>query len=307
MTRLLVGIPSYRRPVPLGKCLESIAGQTGLDDVDVMIVVADNDPTAREGLAVAIQLAADYPFDLKPELVERPGISAVRNAILDHADAWNADFIAMIDDDETAEPDWLRTLLDVQRRFAADLVGGPSIPTFERPVPPEILHSKAFWYNAKLGDEIVPLFHPTSNVLLSRRALVGFGNQRFDDAFGLTGGGDKEFFTRLKKRGAIFAWASKAIAYEHVPEARLNTRWILRRNYRIGVDDVRIALMHEGALSSSRKIAEALIMVAAIPLAAPALLVPRWRLRMMRRWTRAFGRLSAVFGRHYAEYGVLRL
>lgn len=306
MTKLLVGIPSYRRPVELRRCLETIAGQRQLEPIDVKVLVGDNDTGGRGGIAVAQELAASFPFELKAELVERPGISAVRNVILDRADADAADFIAMIDDDETADPNWLRNLLDIQSRFGADLVGGPSIPKFDRPLSTEIQHSMAFWYDADRGDEIVPLFHATNNVLMSRDALVRLGSPRFDDAFGLTGGGDKELFTRLKNRGARFAWASKAITYEHVPEARLDKRWILRRNYRIGVDDVRIALMHEGALSSSRKIAEAVAMVAAIPFTTPALLVPRWRLRMMRRWTRAFGRLNAAFGRHYPEYGTLR-
>jgi len=274
--------------------------------VEIKVLVADNDPDSQQGLRAADGMAVSFPFELATTMVSHPGISAVRNAILDHADEWAADFIAMIDDDETASPDWLRNLLDIQTRLGADLVSGPSIPTFDRPLSPEVLHSKAFWYNAELGDEIVPLFHATNNVLLSREALVRFGAPRFDDAFGLTGGGDKEFFTRLKKRGATFAWASKAITYEHVPESRLTTRWILRRNYRIGVDDVRIALMHEGKLASSRKIAEAIVMVAAIPITAPVLLVPRWRLRMVRRWSRAFGRLSAVLGKHYSEYAALR-
>jgi glycosyltransferase involved in cell wall biosynthesis len=286
--------------------LESVARQTVVDDIRIRVLIADNDPDRHEAMLVANELSVAFPFELRAELVAHPGISAVRNVILDHGDAWAANFIAMIDDDETADPNWLRELIEVQRRFGADLVSGPSIPTFEGPVSPEILHAKAFWYNAKLGDELVSLFHATNNVLLSRDALVQLGALRFDDAFGLTGGGDKEFFTRLKKRGATFAWASKAITYEHVPSARLNTRWILRRNYRIGIDDVRIALMHEGPLSSSRKIAEALAMVVAIPVTAPALLIPRLRLRMMRRWTRAFGRLSAAFGRHYPEYGALR-
>ena len=306
MIKLLVGIPSYRRPVELRKCLETVSAQTDLAEIDVRVLVADNDPEQREGLCVAEELAESFPFQLKAQLVEAPGISAVRNVILDHANYWGADFIAMIDDDESADPGWLRTLVYVQRQFNADVVGGPSIPFFQGPVSSEIIHSKAFSYNAQEGDGPVPIVHATNNVLLSRNALLRLGAPEFDDAFGLTGGGDKEFFTRLKNQGASFAWASKAITYELVPASRMTTRWILRRNYRIGVDDVRIALMHEGTVSSLRKIAEAVVMVAAIPLTAPALLVPRWRLRMMRRWTRAFGRLSAVRGRYYGEYAALR-
>ena len=57
-------------------------------------------------------------------LVEsRRGISLARNRRLDAVPA-DADFIAMIDDDERPEPDWLEELLLAQAATAADGVEG---------------------------------------------------------------------------------------------------------------------------------------------------------------------------------------
>lgn len=305
MKKVLVGIPTFRRPDLLRTCLESVRSQRLNDGIKLRVLVADND-VAGEGEAVAHVAAAGFPFELIAAVVEAPGISAARNAILAEAANWGADAIAMIDDDETVSEDWLQALLDVKADTGADVVGGPSIPVYSTEPSPVILASKAFWYDAKRKSGPIDIVHATNNVLINCAALRNVANPTFDDAFGLTGGGDKEFFTRLKKAGVSFAWASDARAFELVPQSRMTTGWILRRNFRIGIDDLRIAKMHEGRLSAARKSAEALAVLAAVPVTAPALLVPRWRLRMLRRWSRAVGRMSGLFGRRYGEYALLR-
>ena len=111
--KLLVGIPTHKRPELLRDCLESIAAQQG-DLPEIELFVADNDPKGRAGVAVVEDLKASYRFPISATTVEVPGISAVRNAILDEARRRNVDFIAMIDDDETASPEWLDQLLRAQ-------------------------------------------------------------------------------------------------------------------------------------------------------------------------------------------------
>ena len=113
--KLLVGIPTHKRPELLRKCLDSIAAQRGaLPEIEVFI--ADNDAAGREGVNLVEQMAPGFPYPLAGAVVAQPGISAVRNAILDEAKRRGVDFIAMIDDDETASPEWLVNLLKSKGR-----------------------------------------------------------------------------------------------------------------------------------------------------------------------------------------------
>ena len=59
----------------------------------------------------------------------RRGISYARNTCLDHV-ARDAEFFAMIDDDEVPELDWLEQLLCAQARAGADVVRGAVVPVF---------------------------------------------------------------------------------------------------------------------------------------------------------------------------------
>jgi hypothetical protein len=134
--------------------------------------------------------------------------------------------------------------------------------------------------------------------------MVSLNWPPFDPTYGLTGAEDLEWFTRLKERNARFAWSSDAITYEHIPADRMRRTWILKRSYRYGVDDIRIAKAYESRLSVARKTIEAGVLLATLPFSAFACLVPRWRLRMMRRWARGLGRMAAMFGHRYREYAI---
>src|SRR5687768_8138920 len=81
------------------------------------------------------QAARSYRLPVTSTVVEEPGISAVRNAILAEARDGGADFIAMIDDDETASPGWLAELLRIQAAFDADVVGGPVLRDMPETLP----------------------------------------------------------------------------------------------------------------------------------------------------------------------------
>jgi glycosyltransferase involved in cell wall biosynthesis len=124
MTGVLIGIPTHRRAILLRKCLESLAAQEGIPP-SIRVFVADNDASNHEGVDIAEAMAGDFPFPLTASVVAEQGISAVRNAILDEARRCQAEFIAMIDDDETASPHWLAQLLKAQKAYGTDVVAGP--------------------------------------------------------------------------------------------------------------------------------------------------------------------------------------
>jgi glycosyltransferase involved in cell wall biosynthesis len=300
--KLLVGVPTHRRPAMLRECLQSLAGQIG-DLPDVEVMVADNDAPSAEGASVVKELATAYPLRLFARVVAEPGISAVRNAILEHARVTGADFIAMIDDDETASPNWLADLLSMQRETGADVVGGPVESRFAVAPERSIVQSRAFRTEQRPAGLTYPI-RGTGNVLIATAALAKRAWPSFDSSFGLTGGGDTEWFMRLAKLNVVFAWAPTALAVETVPVERADRRWILQRAYRAGNCNMRVALKHRSARGLLGNLLNVGVTVGSAPLLAPLLLAPQRRLWLLRAWWTAAGRLAALTGGHYREYAV---
>jgi hypothetical protein len=153
----------------------------------------------------------------------------------------------------------------------------------------------------------ISMIEGSGNVLIARSCFAELTRPYFDPAFALTGGEDRDFFTRLNRAGKRFAWADDAVCYAFVPASRANLRWILQRAYRIGNSDMRVFLKYAPDFADrakeTAKIAGAilsfpLLAVAAFPSAET-------RLRPLCRLFRAFGKTAAVLGRHYNEYAVV--
>ena len=300
--KLLVGIPTHKRPELLRKCLDSIAAQRGaLPEIEVFI--ADNDAAGREGVNLVEQMAPGFPYPLAGAVVAQPGISAVRNAILDEAKRRGVDFIAMIDDDETASPEWLVNLLKVQRETSADIVGGHVDFVFCCPPPQEIKFSRSFRTRPRAQGPTHPLT-ASNNFLVGAQAMADRGWPRFDLEFGLTGGGDTEWFMRLARLGIRFAWAADALVIEEVPLDRMTRKWILQRAYRAGNSNMRISLQHWPSRELGGDILSIAMTIGSAPVLAPLLLLPQRRLWLLRAWWTAAGRVAALWGHRSREYAV---
>src|SRR5215831_15114269 len=115
---LTVCICTFRRPSVLS-AIDSVATQAQLRDVSVRMLIVDNDsePTALN-IVRKFRNRTKIPVDYKH--VPGQNISIARNAGLDAATtAW----LAFIDDDEHAAPDWLTKLLAANS--GANAVFGP--------------------------------------------------------------------------------------------------------------------------------------------------------------------------------------
>ena len=121
MDRISVVTPTYNRPAPLERALASLMAQRGLQDLSPELIVVDNsaDANARELVA---RLAEKSPFPLHYVSEPRPGVANARNA---GAAAAQGRWIAFLDDDEEADPDWLAALARVARERKADAVFRP--------------------------------------------------------------------------------------------------------------------------------------------------------------------------------------
>lgn len=237
-SKVVIGIPTFKRPQGLRRLLETIAKQQA--DFSPIVLVADNEGEGGGGHATVNQMKADYPYELVVIAVPARGISHVRNALMLHAfDKFNADMLAMVDDDEVVEQQWIASLVKMQQLENVDVTAGTVLPEFavEPPVWAEKLN--IYWRTIHPAGRI-DLVQGTGNVLLNRSVWVKFKGQFFDPVFGLTGGGDKEFFSRLKIAGATFAFTPDAVSHELIDSSRLTKEWAKQRAYRIGCGDVRI-------------------------------------------------------------------
>lgn len=296
-SKIVIGIPTFRRPQGLRRLLISIAEQRA--PFLPVIVVADNEGERGAGLKVVreLQSRGNYPFPIHGVPVPDRGISQVRNAIMRVGfEELKADALAMVDDDEWVEPGWIAALVAMQKEVNADVVGGLVLPEFEREPPKWVRHLNLYsWPCHRSGQ--VELISGSASILFGSRLAAEFRDERFDPAFSRSGGGDKELFVRLKRKGAIFAFAPEAISHEHFGASRITMRWAIERAYRIGIGDARILTTH----LRSRKgwIVELGKIVAAFAV-APVQIVLAWsmpqRMRGIITLARQFGKLSGFLG-----------
>jgi glycosyltransferase involved in cell wall biosynthesis len=305
MAEVVVAIPTFRRVKGLERLLTALAA---LDTrVKVEIVVADNDVERHEGFDLCRSLRArGFRWRIDAVIVPERGIAQARNAAFMRALATGAHFIAMLDDDEWPEPGWLDAFLVAQRQTGADALHGQVMRVFERK-PAEWSLACAGIAPFSRATGMIGMIESSSNVLLTRTSIAALSEPWFDPAFALTGGEDRDFFTRLKRQGARFAWAGEAVANAFVPASRLTLPWIVRRAYRVGNSDMRVFLKYRptpaARLREISKIAGAALCFA--PILAIFSPFPNRRAQALCKLSRAAGKTAALFGRHYNEYAVI--
>jgi glycosyltransferase involved in cell wall biosynthesis len=132
MADVTIAIPTFRRPRGLERLLAALEK---LDTTaNVSVLVADNDAERGDGAAVCERLrTSGYRWPLAWIVVRERGIAQTRNALVEHVLAkQGAEFVAMIDDDEWPQPQWLNIFLRAQADTGADILYGAVLREFER-------------------------------------------------------------------------------------------------------------------------------------------------------------------------------
>lgn len=218
---------TFRRTSVAGT-LASLAMQASTANVPIRVIVADNDdgPSAE---ALVREVAEAEGLDLRYVHCPARNISIARNAALDAA---TAPWVAFLDDDETADPQWIAALLARAAETGAGVVLGPVVPLLGPEAPG--------WLRGGRFHETRPVFVRgriltgyTCNVLI-RRDAPDIAGERFLESLGRSGGEDTEFFDRLVRNGVQIAYAADAVVREEVPPERQSFGWLLRRRYRFG-------------------------------------------------------------------------
>lgn len=161
------------------------------------------------------------------------GIPIARNTSLELAMSLSPQFIAFIDDDEVASPEWIAKALSAIESYSADAVAGRVEYEFENHLPHWLRYGGFYDAPAYTSGAVLP-FARTTNLLVRAEAFSAFEPRPFSEILRYTGGSDIELTQRMTARGVRIVWSTDAYTVEFVPAERCTPSWALRRAYRVG-------------------------------------------------------------------------
>jgi len=240
---ILLGVITCKRPRMLADLLGSLAQQTIFNtDISVEIVIVDND-AGKSAASILEEYSGRFSCGMRYLTEEKRGIPFARNTVLEHAVKRQAEYIAFIDDDETADPDWLLTLYRIIKSEAVDAVQGPVIMILPEDAPGWAIRGARKRSSRKEGAPQNAL--ATNNVIFSSKLITEKG-LRFDTGFALSGGSDIDFFQRSARLGCRHIWTNRALVYEKIPGSRLTLTWEFQRSFRVGATNTYSSLQQRG-------------------------------------------------------------
>ena len=232
--KILINICTYKRPQMLKACIDSILSQQIPNEWDVELCIVDND--AQESAKNIVQTYAQKsPLQISYFSEKNQGIPFARNRGVEESLAKKADLILFIDDDETADENWLMAYFEATKKYQGDVYSGPVRYIFPQ--------DYADWLSNK-GDYETPdgalkRRASTNNALVHKKVFEASGyGLMFDIDMTFTGGSDTDFFIRYEKMGGKIIHVSHAVVAEAVITNRLKISWRLSRQYRSSTNRV---------------------------------------------------------------------
>lgn len=171
---------------------------------------------------------------------DKLGLSNARNRAIAEA---QGDYVIFMDDDETADPDWLCAYERLIRAHDPDAFGGRIEVLFED-MRPAWLKDELLGFLGELNrsDQITALTDPYASFYGGNFGIRKTVCERvglFDDMLGRkgadnTGGEEVDFYRRLLDAGFKVWWTPEAIIYHRIQAAKLERRYFLDLHYRQG-------------------------------------------------------------------------
>jgi len=221
---------SGARTALLNACLISLINQELPDDYSMLILIIDNSLEGDVKSKVKNAEIIDDKLLFCRESCQ--GIPFARNAAIREAVALNVDYIAFIDDDEIAPPNWLFRLISGINANEADVIVG-EVSRCENQEE-AVLAAYSYCATSELSNLPQVNTAVTSNVLFNAGLVKDPLNLDFDENM-VFGGSDREFFMRAILAGSKIVSAKSEFVFETWPAERREIKYLLMRWLRYGV------------------------------------------------------------------------
>lgn len=300
---IAIGLGTYKRPKMLYEALASLQDLILPENLPVSLIICDNN-TDNSADVIISDFRKVFPFDVFVIKEERPGTVYYFNRILEKAEEIKVTYLAIFDDDETVDSNWLIESYSCLVGNGACAVQGRQKMIVPDNKDYDILVKHTSQKEINDGTNL-----PTAygyNVIMDMN-FVKTHQLRYHPKLNLTGGCDKLFFKEMVQLGGKIVYCSSAITYEKLPESRANVDWLYKRAYRIGHNNFTINKLLKSRLyaviRAFSSVFSNLVSIILKPLNERNLreiIVSR-----NKRWAEIKGTWHAVLGRKYEEYKVI--
>lgn len=235
MKKISAVICTYNRYDVLEKAIKSLQMQTlALSNFEILII--DNSPDFINSKEV--KKTYKHIENLKYIIEKTPGLSNARNIAAEHA---KSDFVAFMDDDAIATPQWLEKILEAIETFGdeVDVVGGRIDPIWGKPRPEwlgdELLgHVSVVNWGGSCRAAAKDEWFAGANITFRVKALQKHGG--FAINLGRKGGGatllsneESDLINKIRASGHLLIYQPDAKVDHLVEEKRLKRSWFRRR------------------------------------------------------------------------------
>ncbi|MEI8378106.1 MAG: glycosyltransferase family A protein [bacterium] len=227
---ILISCCTCQRPHMLSKSLNSVKNLVLPKNVRIELLVIDNDKKASSKKVIE-ELKQSFPIKINYFVEEERGIANARNRLLKESLSLGASHIALFDDDEILDENWLISHYYYYNHHPeALIISGPTYNMFENPVPDYVAKNNIFKSSTTKKTGLIRNICASGNVFFATTIMSEAGIY-FNTDFVFMGGEDGEFFSKASKAGFEIVWNNEAINRELIGDERANIKWILNRNY----------------------------------------------------------------------------
>ena len=217
-TLISIIVPTYNRSQMLGGAIESLLRQETDGKFSYEIIIIDDASTDGTGIVVR-EIMRRFPGRVKYVMGEGKGVTrAMNRGVAESRGQW----LAFFDDDQLADPDWLKELYAFAMDIGAQCVGGCR----ELAMPEDERSSLGPVCRALIGEGIpkgiVTKCHakllPVGGHMLIKRTVfdsIGICDENF-----LTGGWDRDLGLRAFDAGFVMGLTPRAVVRHLIPPHR---------------------------------------------------------------------------------------
>lgn len=231
---LSIIVCTYNREYLLHHCLQSLTDQAIDKSLYEVVVVNNNSTDGTQEIAVSF---AEKYDNIRVVEERQQGLSYARNRGWMEA---KGEFVAYIDDDAVACPDWALCIIDfIKRHPDASIFGGPYDP-FYIVSPPDWFPSE--YGKLSLGGKERPIIIGCewingSNMIIRKELFNIYGG--FDERLGMKAcitayGEEINFFILMNDKGYPIFYVPTIKVKHLVAEYKMSLKWLLLSSYSVG-------------------------------------------------------------------------